>query len=94
MMVLACSTTLSVAAWGLPRREEFAGHRCRLLKRDVDLGLGGAGPFYGTSLIAGDAVIAAMVGGNERLPRHWAKYANAANVRFKRTQTVQALGIT
>jgi hypothetical protein len=23
----------------------------------------------------------------KRLPRHWAKYANAAKVRFKRTQT-------
>ena len=23
----------------------------------------------------------------EALPRHWAKYANAAKVRFKRTQT-------
>ena len=30
----------------------------------------------------------------KRLPRHWAKYPNAANVRFKRTQTMQALGIT
>src|SRR5262245_18772237 len=29
----------------LPRDEELRGHRCRLLKRDLDLGLGGAGAF-------------------------------------------------
>src|SRR5262245_23679535 len=31
------------------------------------------------------------VGGNGRHPRHWAKYANAANVRFKRTRQCKSL---